>query len=119
MTTSKNEGIIHLSGELIKKGVHTTTIEDKDVIATMKEIAANAVCIGLYNFSRFTVSNIGNGEFKVGKPEWEKAKNDLYRYLTIIDNEGEYLKDILTTEEIDEAIEYTIFEKTSMGEYDE
>ena len=119
MTTSKNEGIIHLSGELIKKGVHTTTIDDKDVIATMKEIAANAVCIGLYNFSRFTVSNFSNGEFKVNKPEWEKAKNDLYRYLTIIDNEGEYLKDILTTEEIDEAIEYTIFEKTSMGEYDE
>ena len=119
MTTSKNEGIIHLSGELIKKGVHTTTIDDKDVIATMKEIAANAVCIGLYNFSRFAISNIGNSEFKVDKSEWAKAKNDLYRYLTIIDNEGEYLKDILTTEEIDEAIEYSIFEKTSMGEYDE
>ena len=119
MTTSKNGGIIHESGELIKNGVHTTTINDKDVIATMKEIAANAVCIGLYNFSRFAISNISNGEFKVDKSEWEKAKNNLYRYLTIIDNEGEYLKDTLTTEEIDEAIEYTIFEKTSMGEYDE
>ena len=114
MTTSKNEGIIHLSGELIKKGVHTTTIDDKDVIATMKEIATNAVCIGLYNFSRFAISNISNCEFKVDKSEWTKAKNNLYRYLTIIDNEGEYLKDTLTTEEIDEAIEYTIFEKTSM-----
>lgn len=85
----------------------------------MKEIAANAVCIGLYNFSRFVISNISNGEFNVDKSEWTKAKNDLYRYLTIIDNEGEYLKDTLTPPEIDEAIEYTIFEKTSMGEYDE
>lgn len=119
MTTRKNEGIIHSSGELIKNGVRTTTIDDKDVVATMKEIATNAVCIGLYNFSRFTVSNFSNGEFKVDKSEWTKAKNNLYRYLTIIDNEGENLKDILTTGEIDEAIEYTIFEKTSIGEYDE
>lgn len=119
MTTSKNEGIIHLSGHLIKKGVHTTVIDDKEVIATMKEIAANAVCIGLYNFSRFVVSNISNGEFKVDKSEWVKAKNNLYRYLTIIDNEGEYLKDTLTPPEIDEAIKYTIFEKTSIGENDE
>ena len=119
MTTSKNEGIIRLSGELIKKGVHTTTIDDKVVIATMKEIAANAVYIGLYNFSRFGALNIGNGKFKVDKSELTKAKNDLYRYLTIIDTEGEYLKDILTTEEINEAIEYTIFEKTLIGENDE
>ena len=119
MTTTKNEGIIHLSGDLIKKGVHTTTIEDKDVVATMKEIAANAVCIGLYDFSRFAVSNIANGEFKVDKSEWVRAKNHLYRHLSIIDNEGENLKDVLTTKEIDEAIEYTIFERTSIGEYDE
>ena len=119
MAKTKMENIIRSSGRLIKKGVHTTTIEDPHVIATMKEIAANAVCIGLYNFSRFVVSNISNGEFKVDKSEWTKAKNDLHRCLTIIDNEGEYLKDILTTEEIEEAIEYTIFEKISIGEYDE
>ena len=119
MTTSKNEGTIHLSGDLIKKGVHTTTIDDKDVIATMKEIAANALCIGLYNFSRFAISNISNGEFKVDKSEWTTAKYDLHRYLTIIDNEGENLKDILTTEEIKEAINFTIFERTGESENDE
>ena len=119
MAKTKIENIIRSSGRLIKNGVHTTDVLNEYVADMMKEIAANALCIGLYNFSRFTVSNIGNGEFKVDKSEWAKAKNDFYRYLTIIDNEGEYLKDILTTEEIDEAIEYTIFEKTSMGEYDE
>ena len=119
MAKTKIENIIRSSGRSIKNGVHTTDVSNEYVADMMKEIAANALCIGLYNFSRFTVSNIGNGEFKVNKPEWEKAKNDLYRYLTIIDNEGEYLKDILTTEEIDEAIDYTIFERTSIGEYDE
>ena len=116
---TENKDLILSAGDLVKNGVHTTEIENKDVVAMMKEIAANAVCIGIYNFSRFAISNIGNGEFNVDKSEWTKAKNDLYRCLTIIDNDGEYLKDILTTEEIDEAIEYTIFEKTSIGEYDE
>ena len=119
MSKTKIENLIRSSARSIKNGVHTTDISNEYVADMMKEIAANAVCIGLYNFSRFVISNIGNGEFKVNKPEWEKAKNDLYRYLTIIDNEGEYLKDTLTPPEIDEAIEYTIFEKTSMGEYDE
>lgn len=118
MIKSKKDLILS-AGELVKNGVLTTEIENEDLADMVKEIAANAVCIGLYKFSLFTVSNISNGEFKVDKSEWAKAKNDLYRYLTIIDNEGEYLKDVLTTEEIDEAIEYTIFEKTLMGEYDE
>lgn len=119
MAKTKIENIIRSSGRSIKNGVHTTNVSNEYVADMMKEIAANALCIGLYKFSGFAVSNIGNGEFNVDKPEWEKAKNNLYRYLTIIDNEGEYLKDTLTTEEIDEAIEYTIFEKASMGEYDE
>ena len=115
----KMKDLILSAGELVKNGIHTTEVENEDVADMMKEIAANAVCIGLYNFSRFTISNIGNGEFKVNKPEWAKAKNDLYRYLTIIDNDGEYLKDILTTGEIDEAINYTIFEQTGESENDE
>ena len=119
MTNTEKKDLILSAGEFVKNGVHITEIKNEDVGDMMKEIAANAVCIGIYNFSRFAVSNIGNGEFKVDKSEWTKAKNDLCRYLTIIDNEGEYLKDILTTEEINEAIEYTSFEKSSIGEYDE
>ena len=119
MAKTKKEDVIKLSGSLIKNGVHTTSIDDKDVIATMKKIAANAVNMGLYNFNLFVISNIWDGEFNIDNSEWAKAKNDLYRYLTIIDNEGEYLDDILTAEQIDEAINYTIFERTTTGEYDE
>lgn len=119
MAKTKIENIIRSSGRAIKNGVHTTDVSNEDVADMMKEIAANAVCIGLYNFSRFVISNISNGEFKVDKPEWTKAKNDLDRYLTIIDNDGEYLKEILTTGEIDEAINYTIFEQTGESEKDE
>ena len=119
MEKTKIENIIRSSGRAIKNGVHTADVSNEYVADMMKEIAANAVCIGLYNFSRFAISNISNGEFKVDKSEWEKAKNNLYRYLTIIDNGGEYLKDTLNTPEIDEAIEYTIFERASIGDNDE
>ena len=119
MIKREKKDLILSAGELVKNGILTTEVENEDEADMMKEIAANAVCIGLYNFSRFVISNIGNGEFKVNKPEWTKAKNDLYRYLTIIDNDGENLKDILTTEEIKEAINYTIFEQTGESENDE
>ena len=119
MIKREKKDLILSAGELVENGILTTEVENEDVADMMKEIAANAVCIGLYNFSRFVISNISNGEFKVDKPEWAKAKNDLDRYLTIIDNEGEYLKDILTTGEIDEAINYTIFEQTGESKKDE
>ena len=119
MIKREKKDLILSAGELVKNGILTTEVENEDDADMMKEIAANAVCIGLYNFSRFVISNIGNGEFKVNKPEWTKAKNDLYRYLTIIDNDGENLKDILTTEEIKEAINFTIFEQTGESENDE
>ena len=39
--------------------------------------------------------------------------------MAIIDNDGENLKDILTSEEIKEAVKYTIFEETLEGKEDE
>lgn len=111
MTDTEKKYLILSAGELVKNGFHTTEIEKEDMAAMMKRIAANAICIGLYNFNRFLISIIGDGEFNIAKPDWIKAKDDLYRCLKIVDNCGENLKDILTTEEIKEAINYTIFEQ--------
>ena len=119
MTDIEKRDLIVTAGEVLKSGVDVTRLEDIEVKKMMKEIAANAVIIGLYNFSCFAASNIGNGKFKVDKSEWTKAKNYLYRYLTIIDNEGKNLKDILTSEEIEEAVKYTIFEETGESTEDE
>lgn len=119
MTDTKKKDLILSAGELVKNGFHTTEIENEDVVDMMKKIATNAVCMGLYNFNRFLISNIGDGEFGIAKPDFIKAKDDLYRCLMIVDNGGENLKDILTTEEIEEAIGYTIFEQTGKSENDE
>ena len=120
MTDGEKKDLIELASKYIKNGVHTTSL-DEEVKKMMKKIAANAVIIGLFNFNGFVISNIYDGDFNaLDKERWKEVKkNGLNRCLKIIDNEGENLKDILTSEEIKEAVKYTIFEETGEGEEDE
>ena len=105
---------------LILCGYNPNLINPPEVRKMMKKIAANAVIIGLFNFNGFVISNICDGDFNtLDKERWKGIKNDLNRCLEIIDNEGENLKNILTSEEIKEAVKYTIFEETGEGEYNE
>lgn len=116
MTIGEKRDMITLAEKFIKSGLRTTTLENEEVKKMMKKIAANAVCIGLYNFNRFIISNIGDGDFASIKLGWGSVINDFNRCMKIIDNEGENLKDILTPEEITEATNYTIFEQTGENE---
>ena len=120
MTDGEKKDLISLAGKFIENGVNTSTLENEEVKKMMKKIAANAVTIGLFNFNGFVISNIYDGDFNaLDKERWKGIKNDLNRCLKIIDNEGENLKDILTSEEIKEAVKYTIFEETGEGEDNE
>lgn len=110
MEFNEKRELILLAGKCIKSGVHTPTLENKEVKTMMKKIAANAVCIGLYNFNRIVVSHIGDGDFTSLKPDWKGARVKLTKCLAIINNEGEDIKDILSLEEIEEAVRFTIFE---------
>ena len=105
---------------LISSGINSKSVNPPEVREMMKKIAANAVIIGLFNFNGFVISHICDGDFNIlDKDRWNEMKNDLNRCMKIIDNEGENLKDILTSEEIKEAVKYTIFEETGEGEYNE
>lgn len=105
---------------LISSGYNPNLINPPEVREMMKKIAANAVIIGLYDFNGFVISHICDGDFNaLDKERWNEIKNDLNRCLGIIDNEGENLKNILTSEEIKEAVKYTIFEETGEGEGNE
>ena len=120
MTDGEKKDLISFAGEFIENGVRTTTFDNEEVKKMMKKIAANAVIIGLFNFNGFVISNICDGDFNtLNKERWNEIKNDLNRCLEIIDNEGENLKDILTSEEIKEAVKYTIFEQTGECEDNE
>lgn len=120
MRDEEKKHVIQVAGECIQLGANLEDIEDSNVKKYMKKIAANAVIIGLFNFNDFVISHICDGDFSIIKKEhWKYIKNDLIRCIAIIDNEGENLKDILTSEEIEEAVKYTIFEETGEGEEDE
>lgn len=111
--------MIELAEKYIKSGVHTSTLEDNEVKKMMKKIAANAVCIGLYNFNSFVIGNIKNGDFSSIKPGWEDGRVGMVKCLAIVNNEGEDLKDILSLEEIEEAVSFTIFELETSEDDDE
>lgn len=111
---------IKRAATLISSGVNSKSVNPPEVRKMMKKIAANAVIIGLFNFNGFVISNICDGDFNtLDKERWKEIKNDLIRCLAIIDNDGENLKDILTSEEIEEAVKYTIFEETGEGKENE
>ena len=117
MRLEEKKHAIEVAGKYIQLGAD---IEDSNVKKYMKKIAANAVIIGLFNFNGFVISNICDGDFNtLNKERWNEIKNDLNRCLVIIDNEGENLKNILTSEEIKEAVKYTIFEETGEGKDNE
>ena len=120
MTFNEKRELILLAEKNIKSGKNVSEVESEDVKKMMKKIAANAVTIGLFNFNGFVISNIYDGDFNaLDKECWKGIKKYLNRCLEIIDNEGENLKNILTSEEIKEAVKYTIFEEIGESEEDE
>ena len=120
MTDGEKKDLISVAYKFIENGVNMGTVGNEEVKKMMRKIAANAVTIGLYDFNGFVISNIYDGDFNaLDKERWKGIKNDLNRCLKIIDNEGENLKDILTSEEIKEAVKYTIFEETGESTDDE
>ena len=119
MRYEEKKHVIQVAGDYIQLGANLEDIEDSNVKKYMKKIAANAVCIGLYNFNRLVISHISEGDFTTIKPEWKDARVGMGKCLAIINNEGEDLKDILSREEIEEAVRYTIFEMVTSEDDDE
>lgn len=113
------ERLIKEAGECLKCGRTIRECKSDRLKKMMVKIAANAVCIGLYNFNHFIISNIADEDFTAIKSKRESVINDFNRCMKIIDNEGENLDEILTPEEINEAINYTIFEQTGGSGEDE
>lgn len=110
MTFNEKRELILLAEKNIKSGKNVSEVESEDVKNMMKKIAANAVSIGLYNFNRFVIGNIANGGFESIKSGWKDARLGLAKCLAIVNNEGENIEDILSLEEIEDAVRFTIFE---------
>ena len=110
MTFNEKRELILLAEKKIKSGKNVSEVENEDVKKMMKKIAANAVTIGLYNFNRFVITNIGEGDFTTIKPYLKDARVGMEKCLAIVNNEGEDLIEILDLKEIEDAVRFTIFE---------
>lgn len=116
MSDNEKITLIRAAGKLTQNGVHMATLENVEVKKMMKQIAANAVLIILCDVNRTIVSNICDGDFDTIQEYMKELLDKLTTCLAIIGRKGEYLKEVLGVEDIEEAVKYTIYEQTHEDE---
>lgn len=112
MRDEEKEHVILVAGKNIQLGVDLKDIEDSNLKKYMKKIAANAVLINLCDINHTIISNICDGDFDSVQDYMEEIIDRFSTCLTIIQMKGNYIGDLLSAEEIDQAIKYTIYEET-------
>ena len=112
MRDEEKKHVIQVAGKYIQLGANLEDIEDSNVKKYMKKIAANAVLINLCDVNHTIVSNICDGDFDSVQEYKEEILDRFSTCLTIISMKGNCIGDLLSVEEIDQAIKYTIYEQT-------
>lgn len=106
----EKERLIIEAGECLKCGRTIRECKSDRLKKMMKQVAANAVLIDLCELNHIIVSNICDGDFESVQPNIEEITDRLATCLTIMKAKGENLNEVMTDEQIDYAVEYTIFE---------
>ena len=112
MREEEKKHAIEVAGKYIQLGADLEDIEDSNIKKYMKKIAANAVLINLCDVNHTIVSNICDGDFDSVQEYKEEILDRFSTCLTIINMKGNCIGDLLSTEEINQAITYTIYEQT-------
>lgn len=112
MRDEEKKHVIQVAGKYIQSGARLEDIEDSNVKKYMKKIAANAVLINLCDVNYTIVPNICDGDFDSVQEYKEEILDRFSTCLTIIKMKGNCIGDLLSAEEIDQAIKYTIYEQT-------
>lgn len=104
--------LIKEAGECLKCGRTIRECKSDRLKDMMKRVSANVVLIDLCELNHIIVSNICDGDFKSVQPHIEEITERLGICLAIMKAKGENLNEVVTDEQIDYAVEYTIFEQT-------
>lgn len=110
--TDEQKRLIEEAGRCLKDGRTIRECENVRLKNMMGEIAANAVIIDLCELNHIIVSNICDGDFESVQPHIEEITDRLATCFAIMKAKGENLNEVMTDEQIDYAVEYTIFEQT-------
>ena len=104
--------LIKEAGRCLKDGRTIRECKSNRLKNMMGKIAANAVLIMLCEVNHTIVSNICDGDFDSVQDYQEKILDKFSTCLAIINRKGDGIDDLLSVEEIDSAIKYTIYEQT-------
>lgn len=108
----EKERLVKEAGRWLKDGRTIRECKNVRLKNMMKQVSANAVLIDLCELNHIIVSNICDGDFESVQPHIEEITDRLATCLAIMKAKGENLNEVATDEQIDYAVEYTIFEQT-------
>ena len=108
----EKERLIKKAGQCLKDGRTIRECKSVRLKNMMNQVAANVVLIDLCELNHIIVSNICDGDFKSIQPYIEEITDRFATCLAIMKSKGENLNEVMTDEQIDYAVEYTIFEQT-------
>lgn len=103
--------LIEKSGQYLKDGLPISMCKTESIKKMMSRIAANAVLIDLCDLNHLIVSNICDGDFKSVQPHIEEITERLATCLAIMKAKGDNLNEVITDDQIDFAVGYTIYEQ--------
>ena len=104
--------LIEEAGRCIKYGRTIRECKSDRLKKMMEKVSANAVLINLCDLNHIIVSNICDGDFESVQPYIEEITDRLATCLAIMKAKGENLDEVMSDEQIDYAVKYTIYEQT-------
>ena len=103
--------LIEEAGRCLKDGRTIRECKSERLKNMMKKVAANAVLVDLCDLNHIIVSNICEGDFDSVQLYIEEITDRLATCLAIMKAKGENLNEVISDEQIDYAVGYTIYEQ--------
>ena len=108
--------LIEKAGRYLKAGLPISKCKTEKVKKAMSQISANAVLIDMCYINHVIVSQICDGDFESIQDDIDDIIDRMAICMAIISKKGEQIDEVLTDYQIDNAINYTIFEQTRESE---
>ena len=104
--------LIEEAGRCLKVGRTIKGCKSAALKKMMSRIAANAVLIDMCYINHVIVSQICDGDFDSIQDDIDDIIDRMAICMAIISKKGEQIDGVLTLDQIDEAVTYTIYEQT-------